>query len=116
MLRIVSATLEDKTKRRFSPLHVSTRVAQVDDLAARVGQARGVAAEALQALQARLAGRLWLPPELADAWCGAHRATLAVADELLARLAGTRAGFAALRVDETLPALAPPLPQPQTQP
>ena len=112
MLRIVSDTLEDKTKRRFSPVHVSTRVAQVDELAARVQQARAAAADALQALQARLAGRLWLPPELVDAWCGAHQATLAVADGLLARLAGTRAGFAALRVDESLTGNAPPLPQP----
>jgi MoxR-like ATPase len=110
MLRMVSATLEERTKRRFSPVHVATRLAQVDELAARVQAARDMAAAALQALQAQLAGRLWLPPELADAWCGAHQQTVAVADELLARLQATRGGFAALRVDDTLPGAAPPLP------
>lgn len=110
MLRMVSATLEERTRRRFSPVHVATRLAQVDELSARVQAARDTAAAALAVLQAQLSGRLWLPPELADAWCGAHRQTLAVADELLARLQATRAGFAALRVDDTLPDAAPPLP------
>jgi len=107
MLRIVPATLEERLQRRFSPVHVAARLAQVDELAAQVAAARAPVQAALQALQARLAGRLWLPPVLADEWCGAHRQTLATLDGYGARLAATRAGFAALRIDETLPPRAP---------
>jgi MoxR-like ATPase len=107
MLRIVSAALEDRLQRRFSPVHVAARLAQVDELAAQVAAARAPVQAALDALQARLAGRLWLPPALGDEWCGAHRQTLATLDGFAARLAAARAGFAALRIDETLPPLAP---------
>ncbi len=102
MLRMVSATLEDRKKRRFSPVHVAARLAQVDELAGRVEQARQAAADALAALQARLVGRLWLPPTLAAAWCGAHEQTLAIAQALGQRLQGVRAGFAGLRIDPDL--------------
>lgn len=108
MLRIVSAALEDQLQRRFSPVHVATRLAQVDELAATVDAARRAAADALAALQARLAGRLWLPPELAARWCGAHEATRDGAQALADRLAAVRAGFAALKVDDGLPAQVPP--------
>lgn len=116
MLRIVSSTLEDQLQRRFSPVHVATRVAQVDELAGRVGQAQATAAAAHDALAARLQGRLWLPPEQAAAWLGAHAQTRDTAQALLARLAAARAGFAALRVDERLTGHAPPLPQLQPAP
>ncbi len=111
MLRIVSAALEDHLQRRFSPVHVATRLAQVDELAATVDAARRAAADALAALQARLAGRLWLPPELAARWCGAHEATRAAAQALADRLAAVRAGFAALKVDDRLPPQVPAVPQ-----
>lgn len=107
MLRVLSRTLEEQMQRRFSPVHVAARLAQLDDLALRVDAARAEAAAALVALQARLQGRLWLPPELADAWCSAHQHTLAQAQALAARLAAIRAGFAALRIDDTLPATEP---------
>ena len=107
MLRVLSKTLEDQLQRRFSPVHVAARLAQVDDLAARVEAVRGEAAAALTELQARLHDRLWLPPELVARWCGAHEGTLASAEVLAARLAAARQGFAALRVDETLPASVP---------
>ena len=108
LLRIVSAALEDHLQRRFSPVHVAARLAQVDDLAARVHAVCQTAADALATLQARLAGRLWLPPEYAAAWCGAHEQTLAGVAALAARLQAVRAGFAALKVDERLPENAPP--------
>lgn len=107
MLRMVSATLEDRLRRRFSSVHVAARLAQVDELAGRLDSAMQAAAAALAALQARLAGRLWLPPELAATWCGAHEQTLAVASALAARLAAVRAGFAALRIDDSLQPDAP---------
>ena len=107
LLRIVSATLEDRLQRRFSPVHVATRVAQVDELAARIDAVRAAAADALAALQAQLAGRFWLPPQTAAAWCSAHQATHDAAAALAARLMAVRAGFAALKVDDGLPPEVP---------
>jgi len=58
-------------------------------------------------LAQRLAGRLWLPPELAQSLTATHQHTLALLDALLARLHATRAGFAALPIDDELPAVEP---------
>ena len=110
MTRLLSAVLEEKMRRRFSPVHLAARLAQVDEVIERVATARAPVQAALDALQARLAGRLWLPPELAEAWLSAHRHTLAVLDALRARLQHTRAGFAALPADEQVPAITPPAP------
>jgi len=110
MTRLLSAVLEEKMRRRFSPVHLAARLAQVDEVIERVATARAPVQAALDALQARLAGRLWLPPELAEAWLGAHRHTLTVLDALQARLQHTRAGFAALPADELAPAITPPAP------
>ncbi len=99
MLRIVSQTLEARSRRHFSPVHVRARLDQVDELAARLDEARLQAAAELAALQARLRDRLWLPPELARDWCAAHESTLSVVDDLRSRLAAARAGFAALPVE-----------------
>ena len=107
MLRIVSATLEDRLRRRWSPVHVQTRLDQIDQIAAQASTARGDVAAQAQALATRLAGRVWLPPGLAARWQAAHAHTLAVLDTLLARLAATRAGFAAQPQDDTLPAVTP---------
>jgi len=110
MTRLLSTVLEDKMRRRFSPVHLAARLAQVDEVIERVATACAPVQAALDALQARLAGRLWLPPELASAWLGAHRHTLGVLDALQARLQHTRAGFAALPADEQAPAITPPAP------
>ena len=107
LLRIVSSALEDHLKRRFSPVHVAARLAQVDELAERVEAARQAASAALAELRAGVAGRLWLPPERAAAWCAAHEQTLAIASTLTERLHAVRAGFAALKVDPDLPAAEP---------
>ena len=98
--RIRARKLEDRLRRSFSPVHLATRYAQVN---ASVQQAR-------DALAAKLERRLWLPPALASAWLNAHAQTLATLAGLQARLIATRAGFADLQVDPTLPAVAPPLP------
>lgn len=107
MLRMVSARLEEQTRRRWSPVHVQARVAQVDELLAHVAAQRAAAQAAHDALAARLAGRLWLPPSLAARWLGAHRQTLAVLDTLASTLTRTREGFAALPVDAALPPTVP---------
>jgi MoxR-like ATPase len=95
MARLRSATLEDRQRRRFSPVHVAARIAQVDAVAARAEAARVQVQAAHDALAARLAHRLWLPPSLGEGWLGAHRQTLATLAALAARLAATGAGFAA---------------------
>jgi len=107
LLRMVSGTLEEQSRRRFSPVHVAARVAQVDEMLARVTAARQPVAEALQNLQHALAGRLWVPPDLGDRWRGAHRQTLDTLDTAAQRLHAVRQAFAALPVDEQVPAQAP---------
>jgi MoxR-like ATPase len=107
MLRFVASTLEEQQRRRFSPVHVAARLAQVDAVAQRAEAARAEVAAALYALAGRLDRRLWLPPTLADGWLGAHTQTLDAVAGLQARLAATRAGFAAHPVDKALPAVAP---------
>ena len=107
MARILSATLEDRARRRFSPLHLAARQAQVAAVTAR---AAAVAAQVLAAhdlLAAQCAQRLWLPPTLAAGWLSAHRDTLTTLAGLQARLAATARGCAALPVDDQRPAVAP---------
>jgi len=107
MLRFVASSLEDRQRRRFSPVHIAARLAQLDALATRAETARQQVQAAHDQLARRMAGRLWLPPTLATGWLGAHGQTLATLQGLQARLATTRAGFATLPVDDRLPAVAP---------
>ena len=107
MLRVVSASLEAHLRKRYSPVHLATRVAQVDEvLTTALAHATALRAE-LEVLMSALQGRLWLPPELALQWTAAKQGTLTMLDTLLARLTAARAGYAALPVDEAQPALAP---------
>ncbi len=107
MQRILAATLEARQRRRFSPVHVAARLAQVDAVAQRAAAARDQVQAAHDALAQRLAGRLWLPPNLAAGWLDSHQQTLATLAGLQARLAATRSGFAEHAVDDSLPATAP---------
>ncbi|MDT7837874.1 AAA family ATPase [Aquabacterium sp. OR-4] len=107
MQRIVSATLEAKLARRWSPVHLAARLAQVDALRQQVQAARATLQAARQALAARLAGRLWLPPGLAAHWLGRHGAHLDALAACAARLDNTHAGFAAQPQDDSLPATPP---------
>jgi len=107
MLRIVSSALEDSLRRRWSPVHVAARLAQVDEVAARAGAPLPALRAALAALEGALEGRVWLPPSLAAALLANRRLTLATLEALGERLAQVRAGFAALPIDENLPQLQP---------
>lgn len=107
MQRIVSARVEERQRRRFSPVHVAARLAQVDAVAQRAADAAASVQAARDSLAGRLAGRMWLPPSLAAGWLGAHDQTLATLSALAQRLAATRAGFAAHPVDGSLPGTAP---------
>ena len=106
--RIRARTLEDRLRRRFSPVHIAARSDQVDALRQRADAACASVQQAHDRLAQRLAHRLWLPPALAQRWLDAHRQTLATLAGLQSRLAATHAGFAGLLVDEQLPAIAPP--------
>jgi MoxR-like ATPase len=110
MLRLASAQLEAHRRRRYSSVHVATRVTQVDSLLAHVDREQAPIAEIAADLAQRLAGRLWLPAELAQKLTAAHAATLAVLAALAERLLAARAGFGQLPVDDRLPAVTPPLP------
>lgn len=106
-LRIVSRTLEESMKRRFSPVHVAARLDQIDALTAPLQARREALAQAAEALAQALAPRLWLPPALGLRWQAAHAQALALLDGLLARCAAARAGFAALPLDPAARAEAP---------
>jgi MoxR-like ATPase len=107
MMRMVSKQLEDQLRRRYSPVHVAARLAQLDEIGQHARAQRDRIDAAAQQLGAALAGRFWLPPELAGQWQGAHAHSLAVLDNLLARLQLCQAGFAALPQDAALPARMP---------
>jgi MoxR-like ATPase len=110
MLRLASAQLEAHRRRRYSSVHVATRVAQVDALLAHVDREQAPIAKIAVDLAQRLAGRLWLPAELAQRLTAAHASTLAVLAALAERLLAARAGFGQLPVDDRLPGVAPPSP------
>lgn len=107
MLRIVSSALEDAMRRRWSPVHVATRLAQVDEVMQRAAEPLAGWRARRSALQHALAGRLWLPPSLAATLLGNLDRTIALLEGLQARLAAARAGFAATPVDDTLPPAVP---------
>jgi MoxR-like ATPase len=107
MLRMVSAQLEAQLQRRYSPVHVAARLAQLDELLDHARAAHAAAAAEARRLDAALAGRLWLPPGLATRMRGALAHTAAVLAALCARLEHTRGGFAGLPVDERAAAVVP---------
>jgi MoxR-like ATPase len=107
MMRIVSQQLEDQLRRRYSPVHVAARLAQLEEIGRHAQAQRNRIDAAAQQLGAALAGRFWLPPELAGQWHGAHAHSLAVLDNLLVRLQLCLAGFAALPQNAALPAQMP---------
>ncbi len=108
--RLVAAGLEDRLRRHYGCVHIDARVAQVEAVLERAGAERAAIATRLAQLNARLVGRLWLPPELAQALTGALETTLATVDALLARLTAARDGYAALPVDARLDAAGVPEP------
>ncbi len=107
MLRIVSATLEDAMRRRWSPVHVAARLAQVDEVMQRAAEPLGALRERCAALQRALDGRLWLPPSLAALLQGNLQHTIDWLESLHARLSAVRDGFAAMPLDDTLPQVEP---------
>ncbi len=109
MLRIVSERLEEQARRRYSPVHVAARLAQLDELIAGARSQEAEVAQRAALLAERLATRLWMPPSLVRRLNGAHAQTLATLRALIERAAACRAGFAALPIDHQL---ATPAPEP----
>ena len=107
MLRLYSARAEEQLRKRWSPLHVRARVAQVEEHRQRLASACSQAQAHLQHLQARLEDRLWLPPSLAAAALAAPRARAALLEHLLQRLQAAGQGYAALPIDEALGEMSP---------
>ena len=99
MPRLLTATLEAQLQRRYSSAHVAARVAQVSEALA---DARAHAA-ALQvhadALRDALAGRVWLPPDLAARLQAGPETTVARLHGWAERLQAARDGFAHLPLE-----------------
>ncbi len=108
MLRLMSERLEAESRRRYSPVHVAARLAQLDELVAGARASFDERRQRADALRGKLAQRLWLPPALAARLVDGHAQTQAVLQALQDRAAACRDGFAALPIDDTLPAIAPP--------
>lgn len=98
--RLVSARLEDKLRRRWSPVHIHCRVEQVSEIEAQVAASRADVHAHAQTQASALAARVWMPPALCAHLADTHAKALSMLDALAARLAATRAGFAALPCDE----------------
>jgi MoxR-like ATPase len=99
MPRLTSAALDGQSSRRWSSVHVASRVAQVDQILARSRAQRAALHVHAQALRRALDGRLWLPPDLAAQLQRGLDATLDRLDGLMARLDAARSGFAELPLD-----------------
>ena len=107
LTRVFAATLEERMRRRYSPLHIEARVAQLDELLARTERHLAPLGQHAQAMQSALRQQLWMPPALAGRIGRAHAASLQTVATLVGRLQVVRAGFAALPVDAALAASAP---------
>lgn len=107
MLRLLSERLEERLRRRWSPLHRQARVEQVQEVAQRT---RGVLEQAqarLQVLTEATDGRLWWPLPLRERALAGPAGTVARAQALLLRLGDVETGFAGLPLDESLAAVRP---------
>ena len=110
MQRIVSARLEERLRRRWSPVHIEARVAQVREIEVQVAAARAEVAAEADTLARALAPRLWMPASCAAALQARHAGALGLLDSLAARLGSVRAGFAALPPDPEATEVTRPAP------
>lgn len=99
LTRLLTRQLEEHLRRRYSPVHIAARIAQVNEIMAPARQQRAELFRAATDLAEALRPRLWTPPQVTARLLGAHAHTLAVLDGLLARLQAARDGYAALPVD-----------------
>jgi MoxR-like ATPase len=107
MARIVSARLEERSRKAWGRTHVQARVAQVGEIQTQVQNHLHLLTDQTQALRATLAPRLWWPPALRQAVIDQFESALTFLTDLSRRLALAQQGFGAHRVDEGLAAEAP---------
>ena len=113
MARLMTESLEAHTRRRYSPVHIAARLAQLDEITGPASAHWTRVHQEATALAERLQDRVWMPAPVVERLLGAHTHTLATLDGLLARLEATRAGFAALPVETPATDAAPaPAPEP----
>ncbi|MFM8638876.1 MAG: hypothetical protein ACKOER_14345, partial [Betaproteobacteria bacterium] len=98
-----------RLRRRWCPLHLRARVAQVQDLRESVQAAHAQAQAEWAQLQGRLLGRLWLPPSWAHNTLAPLGERVALLAALVQRLQATEQGFAALPVNEDLADVPAPM-------
>lgn len=98
-LRLYSERAEAALRKRWSPLHIRARGAQVQEQLQQVRIERDTTAQQFSRLQSALQGRLWLAPSLAEAALAAPRGRLALLNGLIQRLERVAQGFADLPVD-----------------
>ncbi len=108
MLRMVSAQLEAQRRRRYSPVHLAARVAQVAEVLQQVQAAMADFAARQSDMAAALAPRWWMPSALVQRLLAAHASTVAKLATLATRLQACQTGFAALPVDEAVHDATPP--------
>jgi MoxR-like ATPase len=110
-MRLVSEAMQSATARRWSALHVRTRVEQVREVRARAAAVCTAVTEQIAALQARLAPRLWWPPSWQRRVLAGPETTAARLAALIARLDAVEHGFASLplRSDGVEQEAPPPL-------
>lgn len=106
-LRLRAAARDASPPRRWGPLHVQARLAQLDALIAQATAEHAPLADRDARRAAEQARAPWLPPALAARLQAARRANAAAMAGLEARLADCRAGFAALPIDPDLAGPAP---------
>lgn len=102
MTRMVSAVLEEKLRKRFSPVHIRARLAQVDEVSKSRRALLQTWLDRAAADMQPIDDHLWLPPTLKSALQARHRSAVATLTALLARLDAVRDGFARLPVDAAL--------------
>jgi MoxR-like ATPase len=110
MPRIVSAQLETRLRRRYSPVHVGARLAQLDELMQRLGAELARLQTQADSLAQALAARLWIPPGTCASWLARHAALGAQLQALHARAGAARAGFAELPQRDADPQDQTPVP------
>ncbi len=107
--RIVSARLEDRLRRRWSPVHIRCRVEQIGEIEVQVAASRADVQARAQAQASALATRVWMPPSLCSHLADAHAEALSMLGRIAQRLATARTGFGALPCDEHAAAASAPI-------
>jgi MoxR-like ATPase len=97
MVRITS----ERAHRRYSPVHIEARVAQTDELLARLQALHSELATMAHSLLGEARSHDWLPPSWLLQIEAVHLGRCAGVTALLAQLQTTRDGFAGLPLDET---------------